>query len=267
MALIPGSPAVFRLAPALVALTLFGGCHIGPLVRDSPDDALPADFPEHSVQQVLAQMAGATPRVRSFRTEANIQLQSPMQEASASAGFRGRGDTLYAVFRGPLGFDAARALVTADSFFFADQLRSHLYIGSAASAQLFLPGASTPGALRSMLLGLQLPDSTPLMAATDRHYILLERSETSTRRFTVDPATWRVVAYRETDDQGSVLSDHTYEAFDRIDGFVMARRAILTSPAYQTRMEIEHRRLDLNPAGLTLTYRPPRHFDTTNLDE
>src|SRR5690606_28731887 len=134
------------------------GCS-GPLVRNAPDAAAPADFPHHTAEQIVYRLTEAAAGVARFRTDARAACETPEGTQRVGASLRARvADSVYASLRGPLGITVGRGLVTADSFFAYDQLNARFYLGPLAVADAYVPGAGAPGALGHTLLGLLVPD-------------------------------------------------------------------------------------------------------------
>ena len=252
-----------RFLLCAVGLLLVAGCSSGPLVRDAPDRTAPADFPNHSAEQVLARMAAvdAADSLVAFSSQAHVEIRSPERNADLSATIRQRAaDTLWASARGPLSIEVARALATPDSVAVLDKLNDRLYVGSTAAAAAFLPNRIGPRDLFATLLGTLAPtadeawtlraDTIP-RAGGERYYTLTARD--GRRVFTIDPATWRTVRYQGFDD-GTLVDERTFSAFDVIDGRVLPRRIEIRNPAGDAGLTIEHRRLSLNPTTLAFPF-------------
>jgi hypothetical protein len=260
---------VLRRLVLLVPLTV-AGCSSGPLVRDAPDTATPADFPNHTAEQVLYQLTASAAPVASYRSEADVALVTPDGDRSAGASLRARlADSLYASLRGPLGITVGRGLATADSFFAHDVLDGRLYAGALAAAEGYVPGAGEPGALARTLLGLLVPDPAVAWevhpeAAT---YVLTGPADAGgSRRYVVDPALWRVTALDEFAADGTPLTSRRFDAFDTVDGVVVPRRVVLASPPDGLSVTVEHRQLTLNPPDLVLPFRRPTDAEVVRLE-
>lgn len=245
---------------------LIAGCSSGPLVRDAPDLAAPAEYPNHSAAQILALMAAtaAADSLTAFSSQAKVEIRTPDRNAELSATIRQRAaDTLWASARGPLSIEVARARATPDSFAVHDKLRGRLYIGSSAAAARFLPTPVGTKELFATLLGTLHPDgdgtgwtvrtnSAPgdggaryyTLAAPDGRYV-----------FVVDSATWRTVRYEGYAD-GVLVDERTFSAFDRIDGRILPRRVEIRNPQEDASLTIEHRKLTLNPPTLAFPFSP-----------
>ena len=232
-------------------------------MRDAPDLSAPADYPNHTLEQVLAHIAAtaASDSLVAFSSQARVEIRSPQRDAELSATIRQRAsDTLWASARGPLSIEVARARATPDSVQVLDKFNGRLYIGSMAAATAFLPAPLTTRDLFATLLGTYGPaaDRTWLLSAPTRpseepYYTLTDPTGHIT--FTVDPATWRTVRYRSFTD-GTLIDERTFSAFDMIDGRVLPRRIELRNPSADTKLTIEHRKLTLNPPTLDFPFSP-----------
>ncbi|NNF59444.1 MAG: DUF4292 domain-containing protein [Rhodothermaceae bacterium] len=258
-----------RFALGLLATALWlTGCS-GPLVRNAPDAEAPADFPNHSALQIVQQVTTSTDGLTAFSSEARVQIESPSLSQSIGASLRASlTDSVYASLRGPLSISVGRGLVTADSFLAYDRLNRRFYLGTLAMADRYVPGAGEPGMLARTLIGhlvpeIEVPWQVTPNAAT---YVLTEPGTEVRRRYTVDPALWRVTAYEELAPDGTVLNRRTFTAFDVIEGLVAPRQITLASPPSASEIVIEHRRLILNPDDLTFPFQRPSDVETIRLD-
>ncbi|MEM1043897.1 MAG: DUF4292 domain-containing protein [Bacteroidota bacterium] len=245
------------MRPLLVLVLLaVAGCSSGPLVRDAPDLAAPADFPNHSAEQIVLLMEAVAKQdsLAAFVSQANVEVRSPERSADLSATIRHRAaDTLWASARGPFGIEVARARATPDSVALHDKFNGKLYLGSVDAASQLLPSPLDMQALFDTLLGRLRPDRAAewTVEIDSSYYVLTGDAE----RFTVDPASWRTVRY-----QGFVgerlVDERTFSAFDVVGGRVLPRRVVLRNPAEAAEVRIEHRDLTLNPATLAFPFSP-----------
>ena len=255
----------------LSAVVWAGGCS-GPLVRNAPDAAAPADFPNHTAAQIVYQLNQAAESVGAFRSEARVAFETPDGNQNVGASLRVRvADSVYATLRGPLGINVGRGLVTADSFFAVDQLNDRFYLGPLAAADAYVPGAGAPGALGHTLLGLLVPDPTVAweVRADSADYVLTEPLAAVgaiRRRYVVDPSVWRVTALEELAPDGLVLTRRRFEAFDVVDGVVVPRRVVLAAPPDDLAVTVVHRQLTLDPAELDLSFRRPKDAEVIRLE-
>lgn len=260
--------SLFTVCCLLSTVCWTAGCS-GPLVRNAPDAEAPADFPNHTAVQIIRQIAASTGGVASFSSEASVRVTSPALSQSLGASLRARlADSVFATLRGPLSINVGRGLVTADSFLAYDQLNRRLYVGPLAAAERYVPGAGAPGALAHTLLGLLVPapEVAWQVTPTSTAYVLSEPGTAVRRRYTVDPALWRVTALEELAPDGTVLRRRTFAAFDVVDGFVAPRRVTLESPPDGSEVVIEHERLTLDPPDLTFPFRRPADAEVIRLE-
>lgn len=247
-----------RFAVGFVLLALAAGCSSGPLVRNAPELAAPAAFPNHTAAQIVALMEATAARdaLVAFSSQATLEIRSPERNADLAATIRQReADTLWASVRGPLGIEVARARATPDSFAVLDKLHDRLYLGPVAAAADFLPTSTSTRDLFRNLLGTLRPESGPdwSLRVEDRYYVLDDGA--TERVFTVDPASWRTVRY-EGFEAGVLVDERTFSAFDVIDGRIIPRRIELRNPRDDTRLTVEQKKLTLNPTDLAFPFSP-----------
>lgn len=240
------------------ALLLVAGCSAGPLVRDAPDLTAPADFPNHTAEQIffLMETVAAQDSIAAFSSQAKVEVRSPERSADLSATIRHRAaDTLWASARAVLGIEVARALATPDSFAAWDKFNNRLYVGPVSAAAAFLPSAVGTEQLFDTLLGRLRPATTDGWAVEhdSSYYVLADENRDEV--FTVDPASWRIVRY-EGFVAGQLVDDRTFSAFDIVEGRVLPRRIVFRNPVEDAEVTIEHRSLTLNPASLDFSFSP-----------
>ena len=245
-------------AAALLILLVASGCASGPLVRDAPDLAAPADFPNHTAEQVVAMMEAVAVRdsIVAFSAQSKLEIRSPERNADLDATIRHReADTLWASVRGPLGIEVARARATPDSFAVLDKLNGRLYLGAVEAAAGHLPTPTDTRDLFRNLLGTLRPERGPAWAlrTDDRYYHLTDAA--TQRVFTVDPASWRTVRFQGF-AEGVLVDERSFSAFDVIDGRILPRRVELRDPRAGLRLTVEQRRLTLNPDALAFPLSP-----------
>lgn len=253
---------LFRPAQGLVLLSFAAvcaaGCSSGPLVRNAPDLYAPAEFPNHNADQVvqLMEVVAAQDSLVAFSSQSSLAIRSPQRNADLAATIRQReADTLWASVRGPFGIEVARARATPDSFAVHDKINGRLYLGPVAAAAAYLPAPTDTRDLFRNLLGTLRPEAGPAWSVrvVDGRYVLTDGP--GGRIFTVDPASWRTVRYQGF-DEGVLVDERTFSAFDVIDGRVLPRRIELHNPRADTRLTIEQKKLTLNPASLAFPFSP-----------
>ncbi|MFN3598079.1 MAG: DUF4292 domain-containing protein [Rubricoccaceae bacterium] len=257
----------------IVLLVALGtaGCAAGPLVRDAPAEELPSEYPNHSAAFILDAVAEAAAGVEGFRADGRLTVTSPTLNQNATFSFRGRlADSLLAVVRGPFGIEGARALVTPDSFLAHDRLGGRLYVGRVEAADRFVPGAGSSDVLQRALVGLLVPEAPPaawtVSAEGGLYTLARRRPDGSQQQVDVNPAFWRVVGLRETSSGGILLAEQRFEQFDTVDGVVLPRRVVLSSPEQPLLLVLEHTRLVLNPPDLTFPYTRPRGVEVVPIN-
>jgi hypothetical protein len=248
-----------RLSLLILLAALAAGCATAPITAEPPPDAT---YPHHSLEQILFAMEDVASRdsLLAYSSQARLAMRSPEQNADGTATIRQRGgDTLWASVRGPLNIEVARALVTADSFHFHDRLRNRLYLGPAEAAQQLFPGpADTHEAFRS-ITGTLLPDPSVrwyVNASTvDGHDVYWLTAPDGRLRIAVDPRVWRVRRYERL-AAGAVVDRRLYGEFSDVDGRVLPHSIELSDPSSATFLNLEHRRLTLNPPTLAFPFDP-----------
>ncbi len=256
----------------LAALLLFSaaGCS-GPLVRNAPNADAPADFPNHTVEQVVYRLAAGTAGIRSFRSEGRLNVESHNISQGVGVSIRASlVDSLYAKLRGPLNIEVAVTLITADSILAHDKLNRDFYYGPLRVADRYVPGADKPGLLARTLLGLIVPlvdENTNLNADGHFYYITkLDESGRIRERWAIDPAIWRVTRMEEFSADGTVITRRSFSSFDTVNAVVLPRTVELSSPARGITISIEHQQLTLNPIPLTYPFSRPRDVEFIRLE-
>lgn len=247
-------PQRFSVLLAFLLLAV-AGCSSTRPRGDAPAE-LPAAFPHHTPDQIRFNLLRPADTLRAFAARASLTLRSPQQSGQFSADLRSRrDDSLYLSISPGLGIEAARALVTPDSFFLYDRIRNNLTFGSLHDAEGILPPPLTGGDLFGSLLGLVAPDAGVAwqITADESHYLL--RSPDGLQTFVVDPARWRVVRYERRTPTGEVVEEQVYSDFDRFGDVFLPRRVVFRRPTEETTATVYYRDLTINPDALTFTLR------------
>lgn len=244
----------FRCALVLaVAVLLLNGCRAS---RPAIERELPSNFPNHSFEDILFNVRMAYPEsLHSFRAKVSLALRTPEQSGSFSADVHERmADSLYVSISPGLGIEAARALVTPDSFFFYDRIKNRLTYGSIDAAEGILPQPFASADIFRNLLGLIAPpgDVSFRVAIDDSYYVLTDPAGRLT--YVVDPAFWRIVRRVEYDEDGTLLETRSFSEFDTVDGLILPRRVEFSRPEEETRASIYYRSLTLNPQNLSFDF-------------
>lgn len=252
--------SVFRpvLVPiAVLALSLVAmGCAGARGVTEARPE-LPGSFPNHTLAQIQAQLRPpSADTLRSFRAKASLAVRARGRSVNASADLRhARGDSLYMTVSPGMGIEAARVLVTPDSFYVYDRINQELTYGSLAYATQFLPVPLAPEDAFLILLGLNPPDATTgwTLEADSSHYLL--RSVEGDRLAVVDPSIWRIVRYEQRTPEGDLIEQRQYSAFAEMDGLFLPRRIIVRRPQDAANAIIYYRDFTLNPEPLSFPFR------------
>ena len=162
-----------------------------------------------------------------------------------------RNDSTYISISPGLGIEAARVLVTPDSFYFYDRLKNRLVFGSMANAEGVIPHPFATDDIFINLLGLSIPspDVEWSVIADSAHYILTD--PTALQTYIVDPALWRVIRYERHDPRGTLIEEYDFSEFDTFDGAVLPRRVVFRRPLEESHASIYYRSLEVNPESLT----------------
>ena len=261
---------VHRLALSglLVIMLWVAGCSgSGPLVDNRPD--LPDAFPNHTLTQIHQQIRlAANDTISAFQGKASVSLRTPEFKGNVTAQMKHRrSDSLYMSLTATLGIEAARMLVTPDSFFVYNRLEKQLNYGSMDYASDFLPPMLTGEEVFPNLLGMLLPDPDEAwqFEADTAYYYL--RDAAGRRHYIIDPTVWRVVQYEERTPQGTLIEARSFTQFDTFDGVFIPRRIILRRPLDDTSISMYYRELTLNPPALSMTLRVGDSVEWVLIDE
>lgn len=250
------APSSLRYALAITALLVtVAGCAPSRRLAERPTE-LPDRFPRHSLEEIDQLIRVDTDTLTAFRGKASLALRSPQQSGQFSADIRSRrDDSLYLSISPGLGIEAARALVTPDSFFLYNRIENEVTYGSIDRAAEFLPAPLASGDLFRNLLGLSVPEVGPgwQLEATEDRYLLRDPSGLQT--YVIDPALWRIVRYEARTPDGVLVEERTYSDFDRFDGVFLPRQIVFERPAEEILASIYYRDLALNPREMSFPFR------------
>ena len=245
------------LAPLLAlalccALASLSSCS-GPRTTAIPE-ALPDQFPDHSTDEIVDLVRGSTDTLKSFRARANVTVASPEQQSSFGAHIdHRRADSLFLSVRLFLGIEAARALVTPDSFFVYDRIKKKLYYGDIDKAGTLVPIPVSGDDLFAGMLGILGPnrDGEKWTRRNDATSYFLDHPN-GLLTVEIDPRIWRVSKMTQRTTNGEVLEERIYSEFDFFHDVMLPRRVEVTRPFEETYASIYYRSVDLNPASLAL---------------
>lgn len=246
-----------RLLPLLIAgLFAFWTSGCGPKPPANPRTELPNAFPNHTAENIQTQIRLTSDTLTSFKAKASLSIESPQRSGRFSADVHDRrGDSLYLAISPGLGIEAARALVTPDSFFLYNRIEKKLLYGSLDAAGEALPVVLTGDDVFRNLLGLVVPepDVDWVLDADAAFYYL--RDPEGLRMYKIDPALWRVVRYEERAPSGELVEERVFDKFDTFDGVYLPRSVVLRRPAEASSASLYYRSLDLNPPALSFDLR------------
>lgn len=240
-------------AAVLSAVILLNGCASK---RAAIEREIPEAFPYHTVDQILFNLQTTEDPVDSYRAKAAISIKTADDGGQFSAEMHARrNDSLYVSISPGLGIEAARALVTPDSFYFYDRIKNRLVYGSLEESAGILPRPFASRNLFENLLGLIVPSADiqwEVSADTSYYYL---RDVDGTMTYAVDPAFWRVVRFEERLPNGVLVERRTFDEFDEFDDLVLPRRVRFERPTEDQRASIYYRDLTLNPDRLSFDLR------------
>ncbi len=261
LSLIPQRPP--RRAPGAklcwLALLLAGvfasGCRSTQPMAE-PDRVLPDAFPNHSADQILGRLRLTADDIHSFSARASLTIESPKRGGRFSSDVRSRqGDSTLITISPGLGIEAVRVLATRDSLYLYDRLKNEITYGPLADAAGMLGLPSDAESLFRNLLGLLAPaaETDWQIDADSLHYFLTSPDGSET--ITVDPALWRVIRYRKTAPDGSLLEERSFSDWGEVDGLVIPGHVHFSRPPEETAITLDYRSVRLNPGSLSFDLR------------
>ena len=152
-----------RIGPiALVTLTLVvSSCSTTRAPTFVAPD-LPAGFPNHIRSEIVSNIAIAAEGLDSLKSKSRIRFETPERKGSVNLNIAYRkSDSLFASVRITFGIEAARALITPDSFFVYQRVDKKLYFGEAEMIKVFFPTPAPIEELFPNLTGTVIPDLAP----------------------------------------------------------------------------------------------------------
>jgi hypothetical protein len=219
---------------------------------------MPAGFPYHGAEEIRALVAEDADYLNAFRARASLSIASPAQSGSFTADItHRRADSLLMSISPGLGIEAARALVTPDSFFVFDRIRRQVTYGSLAEAAHALPSVLVGDDLFANLLGLVRPEegvNWRVQADGSNYYLLTPDGLT---RYTIDPTIWRVTHYEDRLRDGTLVEERVFSGYEVIDGVLLPRRVVLSRPLEETTVALHYRSITPDPPVLSLKLGAP----------
>lgn len=238
---------------AVILALLLTGCSSADSSRDRDT---PTAFPNHTVQQMHQRIAAPTDTLLSYSAQARLVVDSPQQSGQFSATVRQRrNDSLYMSVSPGFGVEAARMLVTADSFFVYDRINQRLAYGSVQAAQQRMPLPITNEAVFENMIGILSPDPSVSwqVEADDQYYYLTDPS--GQRTYTIDPSIWRVTRYEERTPGGNLNEVREFAEYSTFGGVSLPRRLTLRRPNDDASASLYYEELTLNPGSLSFDLR------------
>lgn len=239
----------------LLTLLVLAGCAGSRRAADRPPDR-PAAFPYHTVEQIEAYLVPLSDSLTAFRAKANFAFNTPWQRGRFSGDvLHRRDDSLYVSLSPGMGIEAARALVTPDSFYLYNRIDREVIVGSMDQAQAYLPALFAADDLFRNLLGIPAPEpDVAWRLDADSSYYYFE-SPDGLRTYTIDPSIWRVLRYEERAPDGTLVEDRVYLEWDQIEGLYLPRHMIYRRPMDESTATIYYRSISLNPSSLSFDLR------------
>lgn len=238
------------LLPAVFLLLLAAGCARTRPAADLPN-TLPNAFPVHTLGQILDQLLPPPDTLEALSARIAMAMTTPdgTNRFSATMNHR-RHDSLYLSIRVTLGIEAARSLVTPDSFFVYDRIQQQIIYGSLDEVGHLIPAPFLGEDLFAELLGFSVPDRGIRwrVGADSTTYFLYHPRRRLT--YQIDPTVWRVIYYKEQTRNGTIIEERVYEDYTLADGLIYPRRIIFRRPVDGMAATLTYRSLTLNPDQL-----------------
>lgn len=243
------APLLFLLTASL-ALVLTG-CGSSQPATDIRT-AVPSAFPNHSVAAIQRLLPAPSDSLATLQVRSGMTVRSPEQRGSFSAELRyRRADSLYMTISPGFGIEAARLLVTPDSFYLYNRIERSLTLGSVADAERVFPLPVDSAAVMPNVLGMLQPDPDVAWERTTSGELYRLTAPDGRERYYVDPTLWRVVRYEMRDGEGTLVEDRTFSDFGRIDGMIVPRRIVFRRPQDKASATLTVRDLTVNRSDLS----------------
>lgn len=243
------TPHRVLFAPLLVLVMVVAGCSSSGATRSAE---MGGTFPNHSFRQIHQQLVFASDTLSGFTAEGRLAVDAPQRSGQFNAEVRQRrNDSLYMSISPGFGVEAARMLVTPDSFFVYDRINQQLTYGTVELAQRHLPLPLTSEEVFENMLGILAPDPSVSwqIEADDRYYYLTDAA--GQRRYTIDPNRWRVIRYEERTPGGTLIEAREFSEFDTFGDVTLPRRLTLRRPLDEASASLFYQNLTLNPKNLS----------------
>ena len=254
------------LAVTLVAVSIGGCARTRPF---TPAEAeLPSAFPDHTLEQIQAQVRISGSDLQSMRARAALTLASPERSGRFSAEIReAGGDSLYMSISPGLGIEAIRVLVTPDSVFVYDRLDNRVRYGSSEEAAAVMPVPLSGEELARSLAGRVAPstDVDWKIESDSAHYHLIHPA--GTERYVIDPAFWRVIRYERRTANDQLIEERIFESYSDVEGHILPQRLVFRLPREEATVVLTYRDVDPNPGDLSFDLRVSDSAEWTPVSE
>ncbi len=238
---------------ALALAVVLAGCSSADSSRDRD---VPTAFPDHTVQQMHQRIVAPTDMLLGYTAKARLVVDAPQQSGQFNATVRQRrNDSLYMSISPGFGVEAARMLVTADSFFVYDRINQRLAYGSVEAAQRRIPLPIANEAVFENMMGILAPNLSVAwqVEADDEYYYLTDAS--GQRTYTIDPSIWRVIRYEERTPDGDLNEVREFAEYRAVGGVTLPRRLTLQRPNDDASASLYYEEITLNPPSLSFDLR------------
>ena len=212
---------------ALVLVMLLQACS-GPN-RTAVDTAADAD--RWTVASILKRLELPDPPA-AIIAAGDLSIQSPLYTGGAAMRLKHRAadSMLVSLAVRGLGIEAARLLVTPDSFFLYNRLEGVVTAG----VDDFLPAMFSAAAAMRRMLGLIRPDGETAWELVETADGIVLRDADRREQWIVDPVLGRVLSFEHKLPSGQLAEGLYFADFVPIDGELYPRRVTYRSPLQST---------------------------------
>ena len=175
---------------------------------------------------------------------ADLSLQSPLFTGTVTAHLKHRvHDSILVSFslKG-FGLEAARLLVTQDSFFVHDRIERTLTVGSHAAD--LVPDLFKPSAAMGRLLGLIQPRADLNWTIINSQDGIVLQDSTAQEQWIIDPALGRVVSLERSTDDSQMAEALYFADFAAFGEIVLPTRVTYRNPLNETSGQVYFRSVD-----------------------
>lgn len=197
---------------------------------------------------------------------ADLSIQSPLYTGNVTVHIRHRaGDSMLVAFavRG-LGIEAARLLITPDSFFLYNRIEREITAG--ASTNALLPAIFSPADAMIRLLGLIKPDKQNAWKLTETSDGIVLRDAENHEQWIIDPSIGRVLSYERAVPSGQLAEGLYFAEFGPVGNALYPKRVTYRSPLRATNGLLQFRLLDFTDDVSGMALRAPEGIKHTILE-